>query len=111
MGDFPSALSTGADMIPEARFYRDVRRFAITAPTTSPYRQVVRSYPTEKHDLRKLALRVYGDADEARTIMAAAGLSTVDSPLPEQDIVLPTREYLAFLKARAGITSATRSVR
>jgi len=98
-------------MIPEARFYRDVRKFAIRAPNYSPYRQVVRSYPTERHNLRMLALRVYGDANEAPTIMAAAGLSSVDSPLPEQDVVLPTREYLAFLKARAGLTAPVRSVR
>ncbi len=98
-------------MIPEARFYRDVRRFAIRAPSYSPYRQVVRSYPSERHNLRMLALRVYGDPNEAKTIMAAAGLATVDSPLEEREIVLPTREYLAFLKTRAGIITPVRSVR
>lgn len=98
-------------MIPEARFYREVRRFAIRTPSYSPYRQVVRSFPSERHNLRLLAIRVYGSADEAPTIMAAAGLSSVDAQLVEQDIVLPTPEYLAHLKQISGITTPVRSVR
>lgn len=98
-------------MIPEARFYLEVRKFALSEPSYSSRRQVVRSFPSERYHLPMLALRVYGDATEAPTIMAAAGLSTVDSELVEQDVVLPTKEHLAYLKQKAGLTTAVRSVR
>ncbi|MFJ3685536.1 hypothetical protein [Pseudomonas sp. NPDC090208] len=98
-------------MIPEARFYMEVRKFALTEPSHSSRRQVVRSYPSERFHLPMLALRVYGDATEVLAVMAAAGLSTVDSELKEQDVVLPTKEHLQYLKQKAGITTAVRSVR
>lgn len=98
-------------MIPEARFYLEVRKFALTEPSHSTRRQVVRSYPTERFHLPMVALRVYGDPTEVAAIMAAAGLSTVDSELVEQDLVLPTKAHLAYLKQKAGITTAVRSVR
>ncbi|QLG96696.1 hypothetical protein HZF02_32785 (plasmid) [Pseudomonas yamanorum] len=98
-------------MIPEARFYLEVRKFALTEPSYSARRQVVRSFPSERYHLPMLALRVYGDATEVLAIQAAAGLSTVDSELVEQDVVLPTREHLAYLKQKAGLTTAVRSVR
>lgn len=98
-------------MIPEARFYLEVRKFALTEPSYSSRRQVVRSFPSERFHLPMMALRVYGDATETLTIMAAAGLSTVDSELVEKDVVLPTKEHLAYLKQKCGIVTATRSVR
>lgn len=98
-------------MIPEARFYLEVRKFALTEPSYSSRRQVVRSFPSERWHLPMLALRVYGDATEVLTIQAAAGLSTVDSELVEQDIVLPTKEHLAYLKQKAGLTTSVRTVR
>jgi len=98
-------------MIPEARFYLEVRKFALTEPSYSSRRQVVRSFPSERYHLPMLALRVYDDATEVLAIQAAAGLSTVDSELVEQDVVLPTREHLAYLKQKAGLTTAVRSVR
>lgn len=98
-------------MIPEARFYQEVRKFALREPSYSPRRQVVRSFPSERFHLPMLALRVYGDTNETLVIMAAAGLSTVDSELVEQDVVLPTKEHLQYLKQKAGITTAVRSKR
>lgn len=98
-------------MIPEARFYLEVRKFALTEPAYSSRRQVVRSYPSERFHIPMMALRVYGDATEVLAIRAAAGLSTVDTELVEQDVVLPTREHLLYLKQKAGIVTAVRSVR
>lgn len=98
-------------MIPEARFYLEVRKFALTEPSYSARRQVVRSFPSERFHLPMLALRVYGDATEVLAIQAAAGLSTVNSELVEQDVILPTREHLAYLKQKSGLTGAVRSVR
>ncbi|WP_426237537.1 hypothetical protein [Pseudomonas sp. TWP3-2] len=98
-------------MIPEARFYLEVRKFALTEPSYSSRRQVVRSLPSERFHLHMMALRVYGDPNETLAIMAAAGLSTVDSELIEKDVVLPTKEHLMYLKQRSGIVTPTRSVR
>ncbi|WP_330565816.1 hypothetical protein [Pseudomonas yamanorum] len=98
-------------MIPEARFYLEVRKFALTEPSYSARRQVVRSFPSERFHLPMLALRVYGDATGVLAIQAAAALSTVDSELVEQDVVLPAREHLVYLKQKAGLTAVVRSVR
>lgn len=98
-------------MIPESKFYREVRRFATNEPSYSTSRQTVRTLPSERYHLAMVAYRVYGDATETLTIMAAAGLPTVDSELKEQDLVLPTKEYLNYLKQKCGLTSATTSVR
>jgi hypothetical protein len=98
-------------MIPEARFYLEVRKFALTEPSYSTRRQVVRSFPSERYHLPMMALRVYGDPTEVLAIQAAAGLSTVDSELVEQDVILPTKEHLAYLKQKSGLVSAVRSVR
>lgn len=98
-------------MIPEARFYLEVRKFALTEPSYSSRRQVIRSFPTERYHIPMMALRVYGDPQEAATIRAAAGLSTADTELVEQDVVLPTKEHLNYLKQKAGIVAPTRSMR
>jgi hypothetical protein len=98
-------------MIPEARFYLEVRKFALNEPSYSTRRQVVRSFPSERFHVPMMALRVYGDATEVLTIQAAAGLSTVDSELVEQDVVLPTKEHLAYLKQKCGLVAPVRSVR
>lgn len=98
-------------MIEGSRFYREVRQFAVTEPTYSNNRQVVRTFPTERYDLSMVARRVYGDPAETLTIMAAAGLPNVDAPLKEQDLVLPTSEYLRYLKEKCGLSTETRKVR
>lgn len=99
------------DMIEESRFYREVRKFATTEPTYSANCQVIRTVPSDRHNLSAVARRAFGDATETRTILAAAGLPNVDSPLVEQDLVLPTIAYLRYLKEKCGITTAVRSVR
>lgn len=98
-------------MIEEARFYRELRRFANTEPPYSSNCQVIRTVPTDRYNLSAVALRAFKDPTETRVILAAAGLSTVDSPLKEQDLTLPTVEYLRYLKERCGITTTTQSVR
>lgn len=101
----------GVGMIEESRFYREVRKFATTEPTFSSNCQVIRTVPTDRHNLSAVARRAFGDATETRVILAAAGLSNVDSPLKEQDLVLPTVEYLRYLKEKCGITTVVGSVR
>lgn len=98
-------------MIEVSRFYREVRLFAVSEPSYSSARQVVRTFPTERFDLTLLARRVYGDASETLTIMAAAGLPNVDAELKEQNLVLPTVEHLRYLKEKCGLSTETRKVR
>lgn len=98
-------------MIEESRFYREVRRFATTEPSYSANCQVIRTLPSDRHNLSMVALRAFGDATETRVILAAAGLPNVDAPLKEQDLILPTVLYLRYLKEKCGITTAVRSVR
>lgn len=98
-------------MIPEARFYLEVRKFALTEPVYSTRRQVVRSFPSERFNLSMLALRVYGDAKMTLPIAAAAGLRNVDAELVEQNLVLPTRAHLEYLKSKSGIVDPVRAVR
>lgn len=98
-------------MIEVSRFYREVRLFAVTEPTYSSLRQVVRTFPSERYDLTLVARRVYGDPEETLAIMAAAGLATVDSELKEQNLVLPTLEHLRYLKEKCGLSTVTRTVR
>lgn len=91
-------------MIPASTFYREVRQFALTAPSWEP---AIRYFtkPDERWDLTLVAQRVYGSRDEYLTVMAAAGLDRVNQELTERELVLPTMDRLAVLKARCGYQS------
>lgn len=98
-------------MIEVSRFYKEVRRFCQSEPTYSALRQVVRTLPSDRFDLSRVARRAYNDPSEVLTIMAAAGLPNVDSELKEQDLVLPTLEHLRVLKQKAGMINNVRTKR
>lgn len=57
--------------------------------------------PDEIGDLTLVSQRVYGRRNEFLVIMACAGLSSVDEPLTERLLKLPTENQLAQLKALA----------
>lgn len=98
-------------MVIESRFYREVRQFALTAPSWEP---AIRYFtkPDERWDLTLVAERVYGDREEYLAVMAAAGLDRLDQELTEREIVLPLPERLALIKSRTGFsTSPTALVR
>ncbi|MCA8037050.1 MULTISPECIES: hypothetical protein [Burkholderia cepacia complex] len=84
-----------------AAFVREVRRFAIRTPEVA---EAIRYFtlPDERHDLTLVAERVYGDRGEYLTIWAAAGLDTVEQPLAEQRLVLPTPRLLIAIKRQTG---------
>ena len=63
--------------------------------------------PDEVLDLIKVSLRVYGRPDEHLCVMAAAGMDTVDEPLGQRRIALPTEAQLRSLKQVAGFESRT----
>jgi hypothetical protein len=59
----------------------------------------------EMWDATLISQRVYGNRDEFLTIMAAAGCDTVDQPIPQMQLVLPTLAQLYSLKRKAGFES------
>ena len=89
-------------MLTEARLYALIRSLAQTTPS---WATAIRyhSKPDEKHDLTLIARRVYGLPNEWPIIMAAAGLQSVDEPLNEQLLVLPTLSQLQTLKRELGV--------
>ena len=86
-------------------FYREVRKFA---ESTKPWDATAIFYetkPDEAFDLTLVSQRVYGRRDEFLAVMAAAGLDTVDQPLPQKRIVLPNEGQLYAIKRRTGFES------
>lgn len=83
------------------RFLVLVRDFCVRV---KPWHTAIRYHtkPDEVRDLTKVSQRVYGRREEVLAIMAAAGLSTMDQPLAEQLLILPTESQLQSLKQRAG---------
>lgn len=81
--------------------YRLVRDFSIKTPM---WGEAIRYFtkPDERWDLTLVSRRVYGRVDEFITIMAAAGLDSVEQELQEQMLVLPTETQLFSMKQEAG---------
>jgi len=89
-------------MLSKNLLYKRIRQFALETPdwaTAIRYH----SKPDEKYDLTLIARRVYGLPNEWPIIMAAAGLQSVDEPLNEQLLVLPTLSQLQTLKRELGV--------
>ena len=84
-------------MLSKNLLYKRIRQFALETPD---WATAIRDHskPDEKHDLTIIARRVYGLPNEWPVIMAAAGLQSVDEPLNEQLLVLPTLSQLQTLK-------------
>lgn len=90
-----------------AAMYRLVRDFAAKA---KPWSTATRYHtkPDERNDLTLVSQRVYGRRDEFLTIMAAAGLDSVEQVLPEQLLTLPTEAQLLAFKERARFVNVRR---
>lgn len=88
-------------------FYRLVRTFALRNQgwQEALYHDVK---PDERFDLFLASRRIYGRNDESLTVMAAAGLDSIDDPLEQKRLTLPTEQQLRVLKRRAGFESQTR---
>ncbi len=85
-------------------FYKAVRLFA---ERTKPWQPAIfhEVLLDEIWDSTLISQRVYGSRDEFLTIMAAAGCDTVDQPIPQMTLVLPTSAQLFTMKRRAGFES------
>lgn len=59
----------------------------------------------EVWDATLISQRVYGTRDEFLTVMAAAGCDTVDMPIPQKQLTLPTQAQLYTMKRKAGFES------
>ena len=86
-------------------FYREVRKFAESAKPWDGTAIFYETKPDEALDLTLVSQRVYGRRDEFLAGMAAAGLDTVDQPLPQKRIVLPSEGLLIAIKRRVGFES------
>jgi len=86
-------------------FYREVRLFAERAKPWDTSAIFYETKPDEMYDLSLVSRRVYGRRDEFLAVMAAAGLDTVDQPLPQKRIVLPSDGQLMQIKRRTGFES------
>jgi hypothetical protein len=62
--------------------------------------------PDERWDMTLVSQRVYGNRDEFLTVMAAAGLDSVEQQLTERELVLPTPRQLVELKRLAGFNAS-----
>lgn len=84
-----------------ARFYREIRNFAVKTPV---WGEAIRYFtkPDERCDITLASRRVYGRREEFMVIMAAAGLDTVEQPMSERMLVLPTEAQLREIKRRSG---------
>ena len=89
-------------MLSKNLLHRSIRQFALETPDWSTAIRY-HSKPDEKYDLTLIARRVYGLPNEWPIIMAAAGLQSVDEPLNEQLLVLPTLTQLQTLKRELGV--------
>lgn len=85
-------------------FYREVRTFA---ERTQPWQSAIfyEVKPDERLDVTLVSQRVYGRRDEFLAVMAAAGLDTVEQPLTQRQLVLPTESQLFEIKRRTGFES------
>jgi hypothetical protein len=90
------------NMIGVSKYYKAVRKFAVTTPIWSlSVRHDIK--PDEINDLTLIARRVYGDSDEAITVMAAAGLDRINQSLKAgETLVLPTAAQVQQLKTKTG---------
>ena len=85
-------------------FYREVHKFA---EITKPWEPAIiyETKPDEELDLTLVSHRVYGRDDEYLTIMAAAGLYSVEQRLKQTRLVLPTESQLNIIKRSVGFES------
>jgi len=90
-----------------ATMYRLVRDFAAKCKPWSPAIRY-HSKPDERHDLTLVSQRVYGRRDEFLTVMAAAGLDSVEQVLTEQLLTLPTEAQLSGFKSQARFVNVRR---
>lgn len=88
-----------------AAFYREVRRVAEKAKDWDTDVIFYTTKPDEMYDLTLVSRRVYGYPDEYLAVMAAAGIDTVDQPLTQRRIVLPSTANLMRIKRRTGFES------
>jgi hypothetical protein len=86
------------------RFYGEVRKFA---ERTKPWQLAIfyETNPDEIWDLTLVSQRVYGRRDEYLAVMAAAGIDSVDQPLKQKRLVLPTEQQLNLIKRKTGFES------
>lgn len=88
-----------------AAFFREVRKFALSAKQWDRNAIFYETKPDEAYDLSLVSRRVYGRRDEYLCVMAAAGIDSFDQALPQKVIVLPSERELIRIKRKTGFES------
>ena len=80
-------------------FYREIRLFSERTKAWEPalFHEIT---PDEIWDATLVSSRVYGRRDEFLAVMAAAGNDTIDQPLAQKKLVLPTEAQLFSIKKK-----------
>lgn len=106
---FTAEIGSGSTIAVESKnnvrsFYRLVRDWVVKV---QPWSAAIRyqTLPDENWDLTLVSQRVYGNRHEFITVLAAAGLDTVEQELEEQLLTLPSPSTLEILKRQAGYIS------
>ncbi len=85
--------------------YRLVRDFSVGVSVTSRNVIYYDIKPDERFDASRVSFRVYGRWDEYLAVMAAAGIDTIEQPMEQKTIALPTDGLLTSMKRQAGFES------
>lgn len=88
-----------------AQFVRMVRNFAQSQPAWGAC-VIYETKPDERLNLPLVSFRVYGNFDEALTILAAAGLDSMEQAMSERRLVLPTKAQLKAMKTKCGLVTS-----
>lgn len=86
-------------------FYREVRRLCANARPWTSGIVFIDTTPSDRMDISKISERIYGTRHEVLAVMAAAGMNTMNQPLEQQRIAVPTKERLMMLKRQTGFES------
>lgn len=97
-----TAIGLEQDTRAAADFWREVKKFVESAKDWSVDVIFYQIKPDELYDPTLVSRRVYGRRDEFLTVMAASGTDSVDQPLPQKRIALPSEGALLKLKRKTG---------
>mgnify|MGYP005760488617 CR=1 FL=1 len=86
-------------------FYQQIHAFSENAKTWHPNVIWYETKPDEMWDITLVSERVYYRRDEYLVVLAAAGLSSVEQPLPQIRIALPDEGTLYSIKRRCNFES------
>lgn len=68
---------------------------------------IYETLPDERWDLTLISQRVYGNRDDFLSVMAAAGLDSVEQEMTERRLILPSARQLVAIKSLCGFMNSS----